>query len=145
MAGIFSVASQHSLSSEVSLRVMRQPMVPGPAAQRQALPLSMAQKRSTGGGLTGPEQLPPPDFHAIGDRILPRSLTLSPLPRKLASQFPMISRDDDALLKNDEALLANPQTRKVVAVIKDWSDAGLGGCCRSIGRGRPQGCTGNRL
>ena len=75
----------------------------------------------------GPEQLPPRDFHAVDDSTLPRSLTLSALPHKLASQFPMIRRDDYAVLKNQEVLLVNPRTRKVVAVIKEWSDAGLGG------------------
>jgi hypothetical protein len=92
-----------------------------------ALHLSMAQKRSISGRLMGPEQLPPPDFHAANDSVLPRSLTMSALPRKLARQFPMIRRDDYAVLKNEEVLLVNPRTRKVVAVIKDWSDAGLGG------------------
>ena len=55
------------------------------------------------------------------------SLTLNPIPRKLASQFPKIRRDNYAVLNNEEVLLVDPQTRKVVAVIKDWSDAGLGG------------------
>ena len=92
MSGLFSVASPHSLSSEVSLRAAT-----------------------------------PPDFHAVDHSALPRSLTLSPLPRKLARQFPMIRRDDYAVLKNDEVLLVNPRTRRVAAVIEDWSDAGLGG------------------
>jgi hypothetical protein len=92
-----------------------------------ALHLSMAQKRSISGRLMGPEQLPPPDFHAVDDSPLPRSLTMSALPRQLARQFPMIRGDDYAVLKNEDVLLVNPRTRKVVAVIKDWSDAGLGG------------------
>jgi hypothetical protein len=89
--------------------------------------LSMAQKRSISATLVGPKQLPPADFHAVDDGTLPRSLTLGALPHKLASQFPMIRRDDYAVLKNQEVLLVNPRTRKVVAVIKDWSGAGLGG------------------
>jgi hypothetical protein len=89
--------------------------------------LSMAQERSISEKVMAPAQLPPPNFHAVDDSTLPRSLTMSALPRKLARQFPMIGRDDYAALKNEEVLLVNPQTRKVVAVIKDWSDAGLGG------------------
>jgi hypothetical protein len=92
-----------------------------------ALHLSMAQKRSISGRLMATEQLPPPDFHAVDDSTLPRSLRMSALPRKLARQFPTIRRDDYTVLKNEEVLLVNPRTRKVVAVIKDWSDAGLGG------------------
>jgi len=92
-----------------------------------ALHLSKVQKRRISRALTGPTQLPPSDFHASPDSILPESLTLSPIPRKLAGQFPMLNRDDYAMLKSEEVLLVNPQTRKVVAVIKDWSDAGLGG------------------
>jgi hypothetical protein len=39
----------------------------------------------------------------------------------------MFGWDGDTVLKDEEALPVNPQTRKVVAVIKDCSDAGLGG------------------
>jgi hypothetical protein len=92
-----------------------------------ALHLSMAKKRTISQELTGRAQLPPLDLDASPDRTLPRSLTLNLIPRKLASQFPKIRRDNYAVLKNEEVLLVNPQTRKVVAVIKDWSDAGLGG------------------
>lgn len=92
-----------------------------------ALHLSKAKKRTISQELAGRAQLPPSDFHASPHSILPKSLTLDPIPRKLASQFPTIRRDNYAVLKDEEVLLVNPQTRKVVAVIKDWSDAGLGG------------------
>jgi hypothetical protein len=96
-------------------------------AMHGALHLSLAKKRTISQELTGPAQLPPSDFHVSPDRALPGSLTLNPIPRKLASQFPKIRRDNYAVLNNEEVLLVDPQTRKVVAVIKDWSDAGLGG------------------
>lgn len=87
----------------------------------------MAKKRTMSQEFTGPARLPPTDFHASRDRTPAGSLTLNPIPRKLASQFPKIRRDNYAVLNNEEVLLVDPQTRKVVAVIKGWSDAGLGG------------------
>lgn len=94
---------------------------------KSALHLSMAQKRSISGRLRGPEQLPPRGFHAVDDSPLPRSLTLSALPHKLRSQFPMIRRDDYANTEEPRSPVGKSANAEVVAVIRDWSDAGLGG------------------
>ena len=115
-------------SATVSMAATGEPTAAHSRGSMNGAPhLSMAKKRMISQELTGRAQLPPSDFHACLDRTLPRILTLNPIPRKLASQFPEIRRDNYAVLKGEEVLLVIPQTRKVVAVIKDWSDAGLGG------------------
>jgi hypothetical protein len=128
MLGIFSAAWLHLSSPEKHSSNWRSnDRPPSRLNARRALHLSKTKKRTNSRQLAGRAQLPPSDFHTSPHSILPRSLTLDPIPRKLASQLPTIRRDNYAVLKDEEVLLANPQTRKVVAVIKDWSDAGLGG------------------
>jgi hypothetical protein len=100
----------------------------GPLSFGNSVALMSAQQRTISNGITGSRQVAPPTFHPSVGGTVPKSLTLKPLPEAVTRQIPKIKGDDYVALRNQEVLVVRPLDRKVVAVIKDWADASLGGC-----------------
>jgi hypothetical protein len=89
--------------------------------------LTSARQRTIINGITGNRQVAPPAFSASIGATIPKSLTLKRLPQAVTRQVPSIKGDGYVALKNQEVLVVRPLDRKVVAVIKEWADASLGG------------------
>jgi hypothetical protein len=99
----------------------------GPSTFRNSVALTSAQQRTISNGINGNRQVAPSTFHASVGRTVPKSLMLKPLPQAVTRRVPSIKGDDYVALRNQEVLVVRPLDRKVVAVIKDWADASLGG------------------
>ena len=91
----------------------------------ESVNLTDQQKQSIQHGLASlPAQSLPGGFAAqLGGKV-PSSVTLKKLPSDLAQQVPSVKNDEFAKFTNNEIVIVNPSSKKIVAIIGQSSTTG---------------------